>query len=34
MHAQLEEEVLYPTAILVGEYVKAKLQPHLAKVDR
>lgn len=27
VHAQLEEEVLYPTAVLVGEYVKAKLQP-------
>jgi hemerythrin HHE cation binding domain-containing protein len=27
VHAQLEEEVLYPTAILVGEFVKAKLQP-------
>jgi hemerythrin HHE cation binding domain-containing protein len=26
-HAQIEEEVLYPAAILVGEYVKAKLQP-------
>lgn len=27
VHAQLEEEVLYPTAVLVGEYVKSKLQP-------
>ena len=27
VHAQLEEEVLYPAALLVGEYVKAKLQP-------
>ena len=27
VHAQLEEEVLYPTAVLVGEYVKTKLQP-------
>lgn len=27
VHAQMEEEVLYPAAILVGEYVKAKLQP-------
>ena len=27
VHAQLEEEVLYPAAILVGDYVKAKLQP-------
>jgi hypothetical protein len=25
MHAQMEEEVLYPAAILVGEYVKLKL---------
>jgi len=25
VHAQLEEEVLYPAAILVGEYVKLKL---------
>jgi hypothetical protein len=27
VHAQLEEEVLYPTALLVGDYVKARLQP-------
>lgn len=27
VHAQLEEEVLYPAALLVGELVKAKLQP-------
>ena len=27
VHAQLEEEVLYPAAVLVGELVKAKLQP-------
>ena len=27
VHAQLEEEVLYPAAVLVGDYVKAKLQP-------
>lgn len=27
VHAQLEEEVLYPAAVLVGEVVKAKLQP-------
>lgn len=27
LHAQLEEEVLYPAAILVGEYVKSQLQP-------
>jgi hypothetical protein len=26
-HAQMEEEVLYPAAILVGEYVKHRLQP-------
>jgi hypothetical protein len=25
VHAQMEEEVLYPAAILVGEYVKLKL---------
>lgn len=25
LHAQLEEEVLYPASILVGEYVKLKL---------
>jgi hypothetical protein len=25
LHAQMEEEVLYPAAILVGEYIKAKL---------
>ncbi len=24
-HAQMEEEVLYPAAILVGEYVKSQL---------
>lgn len=27
VHAQLEEEVLYPAAVIVGELVKAKLQP-------
>jgi hypothetical protein len=27
VHAQLEEEVLYPAAVLVGEFVRAKLQP-------
>jgi hypothetical protein len=27
VHAQLEEEVLYPAALLVGAYVKAKLHP-------
>jgi hypothetical protein len=26
LHAQTEEEVLYPTAILVGEYLKLKLK--------
>jgi Hemerythrin HHE cation binding domain len=26
-HAQMEEEVLYPAAILVGEYVKHSVQP-------
>ncbi len=26
LHAQTEEEVLYPTAILIGEYVKIKLK--------
>jgi hypothetical protein len=25
LHAQTEEEVLYPTAILIGEYVKLRL---------
>jgi hypothetical protein len=30
VHAQLEEEVLYPAAVLVGEVVKAKLQPQRA----
>ena len=25
LHAQTEEEVLYPAALLIGEYVKAKL---------
>lgn len=31
VHAQMEEEVLYPAAILVGEYVKANL-PQPARV--
>ena len=31
VHAQLEEEVLYPAAVLVGEYVKAKLQPQAVR---
>ena len=26
LHAQTEEEVLYPAAILIGEYLKAKLK--------
>ena len=30
-HAQMEEEVLYPAAILVGEYVKSHLQPQGAR---
>jgi hemerythrin-like domain-containing protein len=25
-HAQMEEELLYPTAILIGEYLKIKLK--------
>jgi hypothetical protein len=31
VHAQLEEEVLYPAAVLIGEYIKAKLQLHRAR---
>jgi len=27
LHAQTEEEVLYPAAILVGEYLKLKIKP-------
>ena len=30
LHAQMEEEVLYPAAILVGEYVKRSLKPQAA----
>lgn len=30
LHAQMEEEVLYPAAILVGEYVKRSLRPQAA----
>jgi hypothetical protein len=26
LHAQTEEEVLYPAAILIGEYLKLKLK--------
>lgn len=32
VHAQLEEEVLYPAAVLVGEFVKAMLKPQPARV--
>jgi hypothetical protein len=32
VHAQLEEEVLYPAALLVGEYVKAKLHPEPVRI--
>jgi len=28
LHAQTEEEVLYPAAILVGEYLKVKLESY------
>jgi hypothetical protein len=31
LHAQMEEEVLYPAALLVGEYVKSHLQPQGVK---
>ena len=31
VHAQLEEEVLYPAAVLVGEFVKAMLKPQPAR---
>jgi hypothetical protein len=31
LHAQTEEEVLYPAAILVGEYVKSQLHVHGVK---
>lgn len=31
IHAQLEEEVLYPTAVLVGEFVKARLRPEAVR---
>lgn len=27
LHAQTEEQVAYPTAILIGEYIKSKLNP-------
>ena len=30
-HAQMEEEVLYPAALLVGEYVKSHLRPQGVK---
>lgn len=32
IHAQMEEDVLYPAAILVGEYVKAKLRPEPVRI--
>ena len=31
LHAQMEEEVLYPAAIVVGEYVKSHLRPQGVK---
>ena len=32
VHAQLEEEVLYPAAVLVGAYVRAALKPQAVRV--
>jgi hypothetical protein len=32
VHAQLEEEVLYPAALLVGAYVRAALKPQAVRV--
>ena len=29
MHAQMEEEVLYPASILIGEYLKLKIGPKI-----
>lgn len=29
LHAQMEEEVLYPAAILIGEYLKLKTRPKI-----
>ncbi len=29
LHAQMEEEVLYPAAILIGEYLKLKIGPKI-----
>lgn len=29
-HAQMEEEIMYPAAILVGDYVKSRLTPQAA----
>jgi hypothetical protein len=34
LHAQTEEEVSYPTAILIGEYLKLKLGPERGACDR
>jgi hypothetical protein len=31
LHAQMEEEVMYPAALLVGEYVKNHLKPQEAR---
>jgi hypothetical protein len=31
LHARMEEEVLYPAAVLVGEYVKSQLPVHGVK---
>jgi hypothetical protein len=33
LHAQNEEEVSYPTAILIGEYLKLKLEAQVAAID-
>jgi hemerythrin superfamily protein len=30
LHAQMEEEVMYPAAILVGEYVRLALQKRMS----
>ncbi len=29
LHAQTEEQVLYPAAILIGEYLKLKLRQYM-----
>jgi hypothetical protein len=31
LHAQTEEEVLYPAAILVGAYIETQLRPSTPK---